>query len=194
MTARHVSAAALTAIASPVERPQPQHCPEEQYVEHLRSQGLHPQYLSAKLRHYHAFKERWPVLADWFDAPLVERVGRLPGEPHHQPTHPLSFRARSYLIYLVEEAVALGFHRASARQAMTWTLARIGLRTGALHADGVSEEHVNEALEAVRMFSERAGAYDDGRTEARVLYAELRRRCHPLPEAAPASTARRSIP
>jgi hypothetical protein len=56
---------------------------------------------------------------------------------------------------LVEEAVALGFHRESARQAMTWTVARIALRTGVLHADDITEDHIDEALEAVRLFSER---------------------------------------
>src|SRR5712691_1554701 len=131
-------------------------------------------------------------VAGWFDEPLVERVGRLPGELGHQPSYPLSFRARRYLIYLalhgyttldypftlaagqlrvvgtaaalgidmgvdalVEEAVSLGFDRESARQAMTWTVARIALRTGVLHADGITEDHINEALEAVRLFSER---------------------------------------
>lgn len=192
MSAGHVSAAALAATARPVERPRPAHCPVAQYVDHLHDQGLHPQYLRARLRFYRAFIDRWPVLADWFDEPLVERVGRLPGELGHQPSYPLSFRARRYLIYLalhgyttldypftlaagqlrvvdtaaalgidmgvdalVEEAVALGFHRESARQAMTWTVARIALRTGVLNADGITEDHINEALEAVRRFSER---------------------------------------
>ncbi len=192
MSAGHVSAAALAATARPVERPRPTHCPVGQYVDHLHGQGLHPQYLRARLRFYRAFKGRWPALAGWFDEPLVERVGRLPGELGHQPSYPLSFRARRYLIYLalhgyttldypftlaagqlrvvgtaaalgidmgvdalVEEAVSLGFHRESARQAMTWTVARIALRTGVLHADGITEDHINEALEAVRLFSER---------------------------------------
>jgi hypothetical protein len=192
VSAGHVSAAALAATARPVERPRPTHCPVGQYVDHLHGQGLHPQYLRARLRFYRAFKDRWPALADWFEEPLVERVGRLPGELGHQPSYPLSFGARRYLIYLalhgyttldypftlaasqlrvvdtaaalgidmgvdalVEEAVSLGFHRESARQAMTWTVARIALRTGVLHADGITEDHINEALEAVRLFSER---------------------------------------
>ncbi len=56
---------------------------------------------------------------------------------------------------LVEEAVALGFNRGSARQAMTWTVSRIALRTGVLHVDNITEEHINKALQAVRLFSER---------------------------------------
>jgi integrase len=187
-----VSAAALTATIRPVERPRPRHCPEAHYVDHLRRQDLHPQYLNATLRNYRAFKDHWPSLADWFTEPLVERVGRLPGEPHHAPSYPLSFRARPYLLFLalhgyttldypftlaagqlrvvdpamamgldmgvtalIEEAAALGFHRESARQAMTWTVSRIALRTGVLHAEGISEDHLNEALQAVRLFSER---------------------------------------
>ena len=192
MSAGHVSAAALAATARPVERLRPLHCPVVQYVDHVHGQDLHPQYLRARLRFYRAFTDRWPSLADWFDEPLVERVGRLPGEPHHQPSYPLSFRARPYLIYLalhgyttidypftlaagqlrvvdpaatmgidmgvtalVEEAAELGFNRESARQAMIWTVSRIALRTGVLHADGITEDHITEALQAVRLFSER---------------------------------------
>ncbi|MGW4965617.1 hypothetical protein ACWEPL_51065 [Nonomuraea sp. NPDC004186] len=192
MSARHVSAAALTATARPVPRPRPQHCPAAQYVDHLHGLNLHPQYLGARLRSYQAFMDRWPSLADWFDEPLVERVGRLPGEPHHQASYPLSFRARPYLMYLalhgyttldypftlaagqlrvvdtamslgidmgvaalVEEAAELGFNRRSAQQAMTWTVGRIALRTGVLHVDGITKDHIDEALEAVRLFSER---------------------------------------
>src|SRR2546425_8011510 len=40
------------------------------------------------------------MLASWYAEPLVERVGRLYGEPFHRPSSPVSFRARTYLIYL----------------------------------------------------------------------------------------------
>jgi integrase len=100
VSARHVSAAALAATVRPVTRPRPRHCPAAQYVDHLHDLNLHPQYLRARLRSYQAFKDRRPSLAGWFDEPLVERVGRLPGEAHHQPSYPLWFRARPSLMYL----------------------------------------------------------------------------------------------
>jgi len=40
----------------------------------------------------------------------------------------------------------------------------------------------------------RESAYDKERTLARAVYAEPRRRCHPLPDDTATSTARRSIP
>ncbi|WP_406424607.1 hypothetical protein [Streptomyces sp. NBC_00842] len=54
-----------------------------------------------KLRFLRQFVERWPRLSGWFGAPLVERVGRLHGEPYRCPSHPACFRARTYLVYLV---------------------------------------------------------------------------------------------
>ncbi|MFI6910048.1 hypothetical protein ACIBKY_52950 [Nonomuraea sp. NPDC050394] len=196
MSAGHVSAAALTAALTaatlPIERPRPVHCPAPEFVDHLRAQDLNPQVLKKKLRHDRRFRDRWPVLADWFDEPLIERVGRLPGEQSHKPSYPLSHQARPYLVYLtlhgyarldypymlaahhlkvvdtatalgldlgvealVKEAVALGFVRKTALQTMTWAVARIAARTGILHANGFTEDHINEALEAVRLLSER---------------------------------------
>ena len=56
---------------------------------------------------------------------------------------------------LIEEAVALGYNRNSARQAMRWTVGRIALHTGIRHASEITDDHITEALEAVRLFSER---------------------------------------
>ena len=53
-----------------------------------------------QLRFRRQFVDRWPTLGDWFAAPLIERVGRLRGESFHRPSYPVSFRARTYLIYL----------------------------------------------------------------------------------------------
>ena len=39
-------------------------------------------------------------MTGWFAAPLAERVGRLPGEPHQAPSYPVSFHARPYLLFL----------------------------------------------------------------------------------------------
>lgn len=56
---------------------------------------------------------------------------------------------------LVEEAVALGYNRSSLNQAMRWTVGRIALHTGIRHASEITDDHITEALEAVRLFSER---------------------------------------
>ena len=56
---------------------------------------------------------------------------------------------------LIEDAVALGYNRASLRQAMRWTVGRIALHTGIQHASQITGDHITEALEAIRLFSER---------------------------------------
>lgn len=194
MRAGHVSAAALAATvpAQRGRRRTGRHCPRGEYIGYVRSQDIHTSYRNDKLRYYHEFVHRSPKLSDWYAAPLVERVGRLPGEPHTQSSHPVSFRARPYLLFLafrgyavfdyawmlgagqlrvvdpaaamgidlgtgalIEEAATLGFNRNSARQAMNWTVSRIALHTGVFDATLICEEHIAEALDAVRRFSER---------------------------------------
>jgi integrase len=188
-----VSAAALAVTASSrVPARRPRHCPQAEYVGYLQGQDINRHYRNAKLRHYRNFMAAWRDMADWFDAPLVERVGRLPGEPHNAPSYPVSFYARPYIMFLalrgyialdyawmfgaeqlritdaaawmgidlgtsalVDEGTALGYHRASMRQAIHWTVGRIALHTGVLHADDITEGHTLEVLEAVRLFSER---------------------------------------
>lgn len=56
---------------------------------------------------------------------------------------------------LIEEAIALGYNPNSARQAMRWTAGRIALHTGIRHSSEITQDHITEALEAVRLFSER---------------------------------------
>jgi integrase len=57
---------------------------------------------------------------------------------------------------LIEEAVSLGYNPGSARQAMRWTVGRIALHTGIQHASEITDDHITGALEAIRLFSERA--------------------------------------
>lgn len=95
-----VSTAALLAAPGPIPHGAARHCPEREYVEFVRGQSdFNHHYLNAKLRYHRTFRIRWPDLADWFAAPLIERVGRLPGESSH-PSSPVSHRARPYLTYL----------------------------------------------------------------------------------------------
>jgi len=123
--------------------------------------------------------------------PLVERVGRLRGESFHHPSYPISFRARTYLVFLglrgyatfdypwlfapgqinivepaetlgidlgtkelLAEAIELGFHPSSARQAMHWAVSRIALHTGVFDVTANTDDHIAEALEAIRFFAE----------------------------------------
>jgi integrase len=191
--AGHVSAAALAATSvTPTGRPRRRHCREGEYLAYVRDQDINPNYRNQKIRQYRAFMAAWPRMSDWFAAPLVERVGRLPGETHKAPSFPVSFHARPYLMFLalrgyvtfdyawmfgagqirvddcaaamgidlgtdelIEETVALGYNGNSARQAMRWTVGRIALHTGIRHASELTEDHITEALEAVRLFSER---------------------------------------
>jgi integrase len=191
--AGRVSAAALAASpVTPAGRPRRRHCPESEYLFHVRGQDIHPGYRNQKIRYYRAFKAAWPKMADWFTAPLVERVGRLPQERQKTASYPISFNARPYLVFLglrsyvtfdyawmfgagqiridddaaaigidlgagelIAEAVALGYNANSARQAMRWAVGRIALHTGIQHTSQITDDHITEALEAVRLFSER---------------------------------------
>ncbi|TDC65833.1 site-specific integrase [Micromonospora sp. KC207] len=187
-----MSAAALAAAPQPTRRQRARHCSEAEYVTWVQGQDIHPAYRNAKLRWYRRFVAAWPTMTGWFAAPLVERVGRLPGEPHDSPSFPVSFYARPYLLFLalrgyisldypwmfgalklrisdmaawmgidlgtatlIDEAVALGYNRHSLSQAMNWTVGRIALHTGVRHVDELREEHIQQVLEAVRLFSER---------------------------------------
>lgn len=192
MRSGRTSTAALVAAPDPVRRQRPRHCPDREYVAFVRGQeDFNHHYLNAKLRYYRAFRDRWPDLTAWFAEPLVERVGRLPGESFTRPSFPASHKARPYLTYLglceyatfdypwmfavgqlrvhdqaallgidlgttalVEEALALGCSGPAARQAMSWSVARIVLHNGLTDVADITGEHVAEVLEAIRLFPE----------------------------------------
>lgn len=75
------------------------HLSTSEYLAYIRDQDIHPGYCNQKIRRYRAFMA-WPRMADWFVTSLVERVGRLPGEMHKEPSNPLSFFGRPYLLFL----------------------------------------------------------------------------------------------
>ena len=188
-----ISAAALAATSVTLAgKPKRRHCPESEYLAFVCDQDIHPGYRNQKIRYFRVFKAAWPKMADWFAAPLAERVGRLPGQTQKKASYPVSFQARPYLVFLglrgyltldyawmfgagqiriddaatamgidlgtgelIEEAIALGYNPNSARQAMRWTVGRIALHTGIRHSSEITQDHITEALEAVRLFSER---------------------------------------
>ncbi len=53
---------------------------------------------------------------------------------------------------LVEEAIALGYSKPAANQAMHWSVARIVLRNGLTAVTGITGEQIAEVLEAIRLF------------------------------------------
>ena len=82
-------------------------------------------------------------MADWFEAPLVERVGRLPGETQKTASNPLSFRARRYLIYLALHGYTTldyPFMLAAAQMRVVDTAAALGIDMG---VDALVEEAVS---------------------------------------------------
>ena len=99
--AGRVSAAALAASSvTPTGRSRRLHCPESEYLSHVRGQDIHPGYRNQKIRYYRAFKAAWPRMAEWFAVPLVGRVGRMPQETQKTASYPISFDARPYLVFL----------------------------------------------------------------------------------------------
>ena len=99
--AGRVSAAALAAATiTSAGRSRRRHCPESVYLSHVRGQDIHPGYRNQKIRYYRAFKAAWPRMTEWFAAPLVGRVGRMPQETQKTASYPISFNARPYLVFL----------------------------------------------------------------------------------------------
>ena len=96
-----ISAAALAATSVTLAgKPKRRHCPESEYYLPLsvtRKSTLG--YRNQKIRYFRVFKAAWPKMADWFAAPLAERV-RLPGQTQKKASYPASFQARPYLVFL----------------------------------------------------------------------------------------------
>jgi len=78
-----------------------QHCDDGEYDAFLAGLPVTQGFRAMRRRYRRAFIQRWPTIDDWFEAPFEERVGRLCGETQKMPSFPASYRARSYLFYLV---------------------------------------------------------------------------------------------
>lgn len=76
------------------------HCSEDEYAAFLDRLPVTPYFRRKRHRYRNDFIALWPRLEDWLAAPLIVRVGRLCGETQKSPSYPISYRARSYLLYL----------------------------------------------------------------------------------------------
>ena len=76
------------------------HADEAEYVAFLSGIPMDESFRRKRLKYRAEFQERWPDLADWFEEPLPVRIGCLAGDKQAFPTHPLSYRARTYIFFL----------------------------------------------------------------------------------------------
>jgi integrase len=80
--------------------PEPHHASVEEYAafvhSYATSRGSANGFLLARQR----FVRQYPDLADWFAAPLADRVGRLHLKGRKQITNPVCYHARPYLYFL----------------------------------------------------------------------------------------------
>lgn len=77
------------------------HASHEAYAAFVNNYTPKAKYAQQLLRYRGRFVQQYPDLHEWFVAPLAERVGRLYGETHTHPSSPVSYDARSYLVFLV---------------------------------------------------------------------------------------------
>jgi integrase len=90
------------ATAKQQYQPSQRHASVEEYTEFVYSYTDQSHHRRALLREYEHFFECYPILCDWFDAPLAERVGSTDGEKKSQA----SYWARPYLKFLALQGYA----------------------------------------------------------------------------------------
>ncbi len=103
---------ALAALATGVGAgaPTPTHASAEEFDELVRRLSPDPDYRHRRQRQRADFADRYPDLADWFAEPLGRRVGRRFGAPPGELVDPVSYEARTYLLFLgVTGRVAFDF-------------------------------------------------------------------------------------
>ena len=77
------------------------HCPAEEYRAFIASISESESTRRAWRRYRREFVGHYPDLRSWFEAPLVERIGRLQDESVHTLTCRRCYYARRYLYFLV---------------------------------------------------------------------------------------------
>ena len=76
------------------------HASEEEYSVFVQAYATCAKHRTILLRKRRYFVQRYPDLRSWFAAPLAERVGRLYGEDAPSVFSPVSYQARTYLLFL----------------------------------------------------------------------------------------------
>lgn len=76
------------------------HADEQEYRDFVQGYANSAKYGATLLRYRRYFVQRYPDIHAWFAAPLAERIGRLYGEDEDHIFCPVSYQARSYLMYL----------------------------------------------------------------------------------------------
>jgi len=77
-----------------------QHTSEEEYMAFVERHCEGKDSLKLYRKSRERFVQTYPDLAQWFAAPLEERIGRTFGQGQGQYTHQASYEARQYLFYL----------------------------------------------------------------------------------------------
>lgn len=83
-----------------------QHASLEEYAAFVQTYTASQPYSNPKdtrsqfLLWHRQFVQCYPVLENWFSAPLPERIGRISGDISNHPSFPASYRARHYLTFL----------------------------------------------------------------------------------------------
>jgi integrase len=92
----------MTALSVPLPVPDrwPRHASLEEYRAFVAGYCGNARQIRHLMGCYGRFVRRYPDLADWFNAPLSERVGQLHGETGAACTCLASYKARGYLLFL----------------------------------------------------------------------------------------------
>jgi integrase len=120
-----------------------QHASTEEYMAFVRGSSFSPYHQNDLLASQRRFVQTYPDLRTWFEASLAERVGRLHAEERWQASYPVSYQARSYLLFLGLRRYAVfdwEWLLAVKRLVVEPLLQRAGMETG-FHA--LVEEAVN---------------------------------------------------
>jgi integrase len=95
----------MTAVPARVNDSPPswRHTSLAEYRAFIHAHIKHPRTRMTQLGYQRQFVKHYPDLRAWFQLPLAQRVGCLPGENRLHPTCRFSYQARPYLLFLVTQ-------------------------------------------------------------------------------------------